>query len=103
MYAAENKYNERSKLILRKTRVKFPGFFSGGLAESPVEAPDHDASTPKPPEKIVGLEEGKGSTGGPHRRNLILIEYEMDTKARLQISKELGHERLKITYAYLGS
>jgi len=41
--------------------------------------------------------------GGPNRRNLPLIEYERDTIARLQISKELGHERLKITYAYLGS
>src|SRR5690606_36929770 len=41
--------------------------------------------------------------GGPSRRDLSAIDYERDTKVREQISRELGHERLKITYAYLGS
>lgn len=41
--------------------------------------------------------------GGPHRRELSPIDYGRDTKVREQISLELGHERLKITYAYLGS
>jgi len=41
--------------------------------------------------------------GGPRRRELSPIDYELDTKVREQISQELGHERLKITYAYLGS
>jgi integrase len=41
--------------------------------------------------------------GGPSRRELSPNDYEKDTKAREQISRELGHERLKITYAYLGS
>ena len=43
------------------------------------------------------------ANGGPHRRELSPIDYEHDTKVREQISQELGHERLKITYAYLGS
>lgn len=41
--------------------------------------------------------------GGPRRRELSPIDYERDTEVREQISRELGHERLKITYAYLGS
>lgn len=41
--------------------------------------------------------------GGPHRKSLSFREHEIDTQIRIQISKELGHERLKITYAYLGS
>jgi site-specific recombinase XerC len=41
--------------------------------------------------------------GGPSRKELSAIDYERDTKVRDQISRELGHERLKITYAYLGS
>jgi hypothetical protein len=40
---------------------------------------------------------------GQRRKRLAPLDYELDTKVRLQISKELGHERLKITYAYLGS
>lgn len=41
--------------------------------------------------------------GGPRRRELSPIDYERDTEVREQISRGLGHERLKITYAYLGS
>ncbi len=41
--------------------------------------------------------------GGPHRKDLSASVHERDTLVRIQISKELGHERLKITYAYLGS
>ncbi|GGW96667.1 phage integrase N-terminal domain-containing protein [Alteromonas halophila] len=41
--------------------------------------------------------------GGPKRRELSPSQHMLDTTARETISKELGHERLKITYAYLGS
>ena len=41
--------------------------------------------------------------GGSSRKSLDKMDYEKDTEARLIISKELGHERLNITYAYLGS
>lgn len=41
--------------------------------------------------------------GGPKRNTLNAEQHALDTSARLQISKELGHERLSITYAYLGS
>ncbi|SEA01724.1 phage integrase N-terminal domain-containing protein [Alkalimonas amylolytica] len=41
--------------------------------------------------------------GGPSRRALSAEHYAIDTAIRLQISKELGHERLNITYSYLGS
>lgn len=41
--------------------------------------------------------------GGTRRRDLSPMDYERDTRVRELISRELGHERLKITYAYLGS
>ncbi|WP_215399081.1 phage integrase N-terminal domain-containing protein [Rheinheimera oceanensis] len=40
---------------------------------------------------------------GPKRKTLSAEQHAIDTAARLQISKDLGHERLSITYAYLGS
>ena len=40
--------------------------------------------------------------GGPSRKELDRSQKEMDTRARLQVSSELGHNRLEITYVYLG-
>ncbi len=43
------------------------------------------------------------ANGGPRRMHLVGKERELDYKARMQISRELGHERFSITYTYLGS
>lgn len=43
------------------------------------------------------------ANGGPRRMHLIGKERELDYKARMIISRELGHERFSITYTYLGS
>ena len=40
--------------------------------------------------------------GGPSRAALTAIQREIDQAARLQISRELGHERRQITTVYLG-
>ena len=40
--------------------------------------------------------------GGPTSRQLTAAQKEIDRKARLTISKELGHEREQITAVYLG-
>ena len=41
--------------------------------------------------------------GGLHRKELSMEDREIDYQARMAISKELGHTRFSITYAYLGS
>lgn len=41
--------------------------------------------------------------GGAHRKELKGEKREKDIDARMQISKELGHGRFNVTYAYLGS
>ena len=41
--------------------------------------------------------------GGLHRKELSMEDREIDYQARMTISKELGHTRFSITYAYLGS
>lgn len=41
--------------------------------------------------------------GGPKRRSLGDSDRAIDFQARMQISKELGHERFNISYTYLGS
>ncbi|TMO46443.1 phage integrase N-terminal domain-containing protein [Pseudoalteromonas ruthenica] len=43
------------------------------------------------------------ANGGPRRMHLVGKERDIDYKARMQISQELGHERFSITYTYLGS
>lgn len=40
--------------------------------------------------------------GGQHRKELTINEREVDKKARLIISAELGHERMEIVAVYLG-
>lgn len=40
--------------------------------------------------------------GGPSRADLTAIQREIDQAARLQVSRELGHEREQITAVYLG-
>jgi len=40
--------------------------------------------------------------GGLEARDLTLEQREVDCQARLTISRELGHEREAVTYAYLG-
>ena len=40
--------------------------------------------------------------GGPSRKELKQDQRERDTSARLQVSRELGHNRLEITNVYLG-
>ena len=40
--------------------------------------------------------------GGPSRKELKQDQKELDTSARLQVSRELGHNRLEITNVYLG-
>lgn len=41
--------------------------------------------------------------GGPSRKSLSTEQRSIDENVRMTVSKELGHERLQITYAYLGS
>lgn len=41
--------------------------------------------------------------GGPSRKTLSTEHRGIDEDARMLVSKELGHERLSITYTYLGS
>ena len=41
--------------------------------------------------------------GGLHRRELSIKDREIDYQARMAISRDLGHTRFSITYAYLGS
>ncbi|WP_345863018.1 phage integrase N-terminal domain-containing protein [Shewanella algae] len=43
------------------------------------------------------------ASGGPSRKSLTSFQKHLDYNARMQISKELGHERFSITYTYLGS
>ncbi|MEQ9590911.1 MAG: phage integrase N-terminal domain-containing protein [Parvibaculaceae bacterium] len=43
------------------------------------------------------------AVGGPRRRTLAGPMVEEDREARLQISRELGHERLEVVAVYLGS
>ena len=40
--------------------------------------------------------------GGPNRKSLTADELALDKKARIEISKELGHNREAITVVYLG-
>ena len=40
--------------------------------------------------------------GGPNQTDLTAIQREVDQAARLQVSRELGHEREQITAVYLG-
>ena len=40
--------------------------------------------------------------GGPTRNNLSLSQRAIDVRARLQVSQELGHNRIEITDVYLG-
>lgn len=40
--------------------------------------------------------------GGPSRKELKKDQRELDTSARLQVSRELGHNRVEITNVYLG-
>jgi hypothetical protein len=40
--------------------------------------------------------------GGPTSRELGLEQRELDSRARIQVSRELGHEREQITAVYLG-
>ncbi len=41
--------------------------------------------------------------GGPSRKSLSADQRSVDENVRMIVSKELGHERLQITYTYLGS
>ncbi|WP_067221624.1 phage integrase N-terminal domain-containing protein [Marinomonas gallaica] len=41
--------------------------------------------------------------GGPSRKSLSAEQRSVDENVRMIVSKELGHERLQITYTYLGS
>lgn len=41
--------------------------------------------------------------GGPSRKSLSAEQRSVDESVRMIVSKELGHERLQITYTYLGS
>ena len=42
------------------------------------------------------------AAGGPMAKELTPEQHELDHKARLTISQELGHEREQVTAAYLG-
>ena len=42
------------------------------------------------------------AAGGPKSKTLTPEQREIDRKARLVISQELGHEREQVTTAYLG-
>ena len=48
----------------------------------------------------------KGGTvpqeAGLPQKDLSKENYRIDVQARTQISEEMGHERLRITYVYLG-
>ena len=41
--------------------------------------------------------------GGPHRKELSDLDLQIDTKARLALSRELGHNRIEVTFTYLGN
>ena len=41
--------------------------------------------------------------GGPHRKELPEMDLQIDTAARLKVARELGHNRINITYVYLGN
>jgi len=42
------------------------------------------------------------AAGGPRSRDLTVEQKALDQVARLEISRELGHEREQITSVYLG-
>jgi len=42
------------------------------------------------------------AAGGPGSKNMTPEQREIDREARLNISRELGHEREAVTAAYLG-
>jgi len=42
------------------------------------------------------------AAGGPNSKQLTPEQKAMDRKARLTVSRELGHEREQITAVYLG-
>jgi len=46
--------------------------------------------------------EGPGRAGGPKSAELTRDQKGLDGEARLTISRELGHERERITAVYLG-
>jgi len=52
-------------------------------------------------EEVTGWKAPKA--GGPSTKDLTPRQKQIDRDARLQISEELGHERLEITAVYLGS
>ena len=52
-------------------------------------------------EELTGWKAPKA--GGPSTKDLTLQQREMDRQTRLQISQELGHERIEVTSIYLGS
>ena len=52
-------------------------------------------------EELTGWKAPKA--GGPSTRDLSEQQRQIDREARLQISEELGHERIEVTNNYLGS